>query len=623
MRQVLENTLSLGAKNSVVHAFKKLVYHSLGMTFKSEDKNASNDSSIPPRYIAELDKDLYSKAVSLPEAATVSLDSDIDDKLKYGEFSGGSVYKTLDGDIDENNKDVRAQEGWLILDRSSNDYAIFVAESDTYIIAIKSFTPKPIVKDFMPLYIKLNESIRHSHSTVEDSIKADTKFTDSLAVTYRYDVSDIVTSYTEQEYTNTASDSAFVYNSSGSGGSSGGSGRTPRDKFSLEFPMLSVISSDLKVQIYKAWLLYMQAVLLYGDFIFFGLSLKDRINKLKNAEWDAYKQEKIKQNYESEFNKDGYYGVYPGQIGPVPQAARSNDAINEVQTVIYVLDPSTSDLKAPSNSYYFDDNNSAVGVLYCFQTPESIGYNVQSSYETVTTRGTQQPLQYYNQANQVDLSFTLKWHIDEVKSLQNGAGVSYSLQDIARISEWYTRPWDTGGGNRGKLCKVILPSIARVGYITSANISYSGDMYGDVVGSINKDRKMDNGSGNNYAEYGYNVLEVTFTMVVVQDIDLTMMSSWEDYQYGEPALETNSFSDTFKDKAKDLLVRGDGKTDQGLSTAYYDREIDYSDNLGAYALGASNALEIAKLSADIATAGIDLAKAEVNMANAAADFFNI
>lgn len=582
MRQVLDDTLSLGAKNAVVHAFKKLVYNSLGKDFKSEDKNATSNTTIPPRYVAELDKDLYNKAVSLPEALTVSLDKTSNvDKYQYGIFAGGTVYKTLDGDIDENNKDVRQQEGWLILDRSSTEYALFVADSGTYIIAISSFTPTPIVKDFKPLYDKLSET-KHTNTVTEDSVKNDKQHIGALAVTYRDDVSNIVTSYTEEEYSYTedVSHQAESGSSSGSGGGGddpGGSTSYVEKEYGKILPLLSSIDACAKVKLYQAWLLFMNAALLWESAILLKENLEDRLKRLTD-------------------DNAGIYGLYPKQLESKIDS-RLRNSFEEVQAVVYVI---KDDTKVSS----VDDVKYADGTdfLMCYQTPETISYTSQANYEPVSTRGSQIPLQYYNNANQIDLSFTLKWHIDEVKTFVNNNNLGEyfyrdGFQTITQIADSFTRPWDADGANKRKLCKVILPSITHIGYITSVQIQYSGDMVGSRLGilksgtqgtAISGDDMLsanDNGEAfNSPTEYGYNMLEITFNMIVVQDINLLPC--------GE-SLTSGSFP---------MLVQG---------------------TIGERTDAATKVIQSIELGADIVTAGANLAEAVVNMGKASAELFSL
>ena len=193
------NLLSYGANNSTVSAFSELVNNaeagiqdsassamnsaksaasnaaksvtgkvssavgSVTSTVNSAKSRASSiqselASALPKKHLSELNQELYDKACNLPEAKTVSLKLLNDaSQQKYGHFKGGTVYKTFDGEIDTSNKNVRAQDGWIVIDNSSGLYCLFTNNNKSYIIAIKDFTPQPLVEDFTPLYNKLSE----------------------------------------------------------------------------------------------------------------------------------------------------------------------------------------------------------------------------------------------------------------------------------------------------------------------------------------------------------------------------------------------------------------------------------------------------------------------------------
>jgi hypothetical protein len=176
-------------------------------------------------------------------------------------------------------------------------------------------------------------------------------------------------------------------------------------------------------------------------------------------------------------------------------------------------------------------------ILFCYQQPESISYNVDSSYEPQSPRGSQTPYQFYQSTGQVTLSFELKWHLDEVLENDNK-----TLQEIADLSEFFARPWDNGNGSiTPKLCKVILPSISEIGYISAVNISYSGDMAGETdKGNITHNYLAPEGaseretftslsdvseSTHKSVYYTYNFLTITFTMLVVRDVKLLPLNN--------------------------------------------------------------------------------------------------
>ena len=249
---------------------------------------------------------------------------------------------------------------------------------------------------------------------------------------------------------------------------------------------------------------------------------------------------KINEENEKEISKDklaeisngSFYYHVPGQVSSSNIEINKDNkskisAYNDIQAMIYDM---------PNNDSNYDNS---ISQLLCYQQPESISYNAEASYEAINTRGTQQPFQLYSNANAISLSFVLKWHNDEVKTFSTGvegpttsSGTSLSLQAIADIAENFTRPWERGNSISPKLVKVILPGISEIGYMTSAQITYNGDMTGDLT---NADTKLDglnsswqgaylHSSGNGDHQYAtnyyYTQLEITFTLLIVKDIKL-------------------------------------------------------------------------------------------------------
>ena len=254
-----------------------------------------------------------------------------------------------------------------------------------------------------------------------------------------------------------------------------------------------------------------------------------KINEENEKEIDKSKPAEIK-------NGSFYYHV-PGQVSSSNIKINNKinkdkiSAYNDIQAMIYDM---------PNNDPTYGNS---ISQLLCYQQPESISYNAEASYEAVNTRGTQQPFQLYSNANAISLSFVLKWHNDEVKTFSTGvegpttsSGTSLSLQTIADIAENFTRPWEHGNSISPKLVKVILPGISEIGYMTSAQITYNGDMTGDLItdsegklktklGVFNSEWQNGFGSGgygdHQYAtNYYYTQLEITFTLLIVKDIKL-------------------------------------------------------------------------------------------------------
>jgi hypothetical protein len=207
--------------------------------------------------------------------------------------------------------------------------------------------------------------------------------------------------------------------------------------------------------------------------------------------------------------------IYPRQIwsSAEKEAIDSERSVyNNIQAVIYDLP-----------GYIGNSSNTIHGSmqqLLCYQQPDSVSYSSTASYEPVSPRGSQQPFQFYQSHNAMELSFTLKWHIDEIRTLAKNSHESYTMQDIAQIAEDFTRPWSTGDSIHPKLCKVILPGISQIGYITSATIQYSGDMSGDYTtnGGVLTGGSNDSLQERKVYNYFYSQIEVNFSMIIVKDI---------------------------------------------------------------------------------------------------------
>ena len=215
-----------------------------------------------------------------------------------------------------------------------------------------------------------------------------------------------------------------------------------------------------------------------------------------------------------------------------------------VQAMLYdIPDDSTGDV--------IKDRDKASNLLLCFQQPDNISYSAQASYDTVQTRGSQQPFMFYQCANAITMNFTLKWHIDELRMMNyyeddsyqgyvsgyineadQDAGQLMSLQDIAAMAEDFTRPWKNRESITPKRVRVVLPGIVRSGYITSAQITYTGDMtgslhtmnpetspQGDKIGNINSVYSAE------ITEYYYSQIEVSFELMILQEIELRKQDS--------------------------------------------------------------------------------------------------
>lgn len=469
---VLEDRLlSLGAKNSTVYAFEQLVNNCIGINSITSQNRSNN--TLPVRRIAELTQELYNKAASLPEAQSVSFKYlDNASKFQYGNFKGGNTYKTFNGDVDSNNKNAKPQHGWIILDRSSSEYCLFTNNDKSLIIAIADFEPTPIIEDFTPLYEKL---CQQKYSGSNTGLYADDiRSAYALAVTFRLEVSILLTN-----------------------------------------------------KLYQAWLIFMNAYRLVGEFSLLIKKLKGE--KAKNIE-NSYQDGPLEFNLDYKSDPKSF-GIYPKQIVGVYEFNGKDSAYNEVQAIIYDL-PGGGNSSNPTWSL----NEPHMEQLLCYQQPDSISYTSSAGFEAVTARGTQQPFQFYTNANEIRLSFTLAWHIDELRTFAKKDGNHYTLQDVANIAENFTRPWESGESLTPKLCKVILPGISEIGYITQAQIEYSGDMTGDwrsdfaglisdntSGSSSNTENNSTNNSSlkyNSVTNYHYTEIKISFELLIVKEIKL-------------------------------------------------------------------------------------------------------
>lgn len=458
------NKLCLDAKNETVYAFETLVDQTLG--YASSKLDDINISGTTAHIVSKFTKDLYDKVQTVSEINTTELQKSLitGGDYIYAKFIGSNIYKSLDGTIDKLSK-MSNKLGWITLDNLSGDYAFLKNTVGTYIVSLSDIKPESIITDFQALYDKLQET-RFAGS---DRFFNDINTALSLVTTYRNIIApnianteqdDIIT-HTETDQICTLTD--FKHYTLG---------ESPSPAL-LQMP----ISSD------------------------------DNSTEQSQYKLDNYKLKKV---------PDYFHGVYPKQISVQPlesSLAFNQNAVNEIQAIIY-------DLPEYNEKNY--SNGKSYSILYCFQKPESVSYNAAASFDTVSPRGSQQPFQFYASANAIDLGFTLDFHIDEVRSLKKANGGHYSLQDIADIAENFTRPWiaESDGGNvnsvKPKVVKVVLPGVSEIGYMTQANITYSGDMTGDMTqgGGL---ASMSNGVLTNYH---YTQLQISFTLVLLKDIKL-------------------------------------------------------------------------------------------------------
>lgn len=475
------NKLCLEAKNETVYAFETLIDQALGYTGSKLDN--INISDATAHIVSTFTTDLYDKVQTIPEINTTELTKSLiaGGDYIYAKFIGSNIYKSLDGTIDKLSK-MSDKLGWVTLDNQSTNYAFLRNTFGTYIVALADISPEPIITNFQSLYDKLQET-RFAGS---DRFFNDINTALSLVVTYRSAIApsttdpaqdDIIT-HVETDQICTLTD--FKHYTLDE----------PPSHSLLQIPMSVDGQSTGQLQFAKAFKPY------------------TTVNYEKpQFKLDNYKLKKV---------PDYFHGVYPKQISVQPlesSLAFNKSAVNEIQAIIY-------DLPEYNEKNY--SNGKSYSILYCFQKPENISYNAAASFDTVSPRGSQQPFQFYASANAIDLTFTLDFHIDEVRTLKKVNGGHYSLQDIADIAENFTRPWiaESDGGNvnsvKPKVVKVVLPGVSEIGYITQANITYSGDMTGDMT----QGGGLASMSKGVLTSYHYTQLQISFTLVLLKDIKL-------------------------------------------------------------------------------------------------------
>ena len=490
---VLEyNKLSLGSKNSTVDAFKTLVEECLGSDTKTKQRSVV--ASLPDKYESELDRELYDKAADLPEAKTVSfkyLDNKSD--ILYGVFKGSSIYKDFSGTIDSSKKGTGNQYGWLIIDRSSDKYCLFVnyGSNSSVIISIDDFEVQQLIEDLSPLYDKLKE---RKYEFDESFIK-DTQLSTSLAVSMKDYVSDIL------------------------------SERKSDNEDSTSWSKLPTGEITIRDKLFNIWKMYLSAYLAVGEFSLL-------IQQIQNGE----------------FTKDPRsFNIFPaGDFTNVKDTRSLSDfsKFSIVQAIVY-------DIPAYFGDTGVNRDANSKHMLVCFQQPESVSYTSSASYESVSPRGSQIPYQYYQNASQIELTFELKWHIDELRSLNK----DITLEHVERIAESFNRPWETENGSLvPKVCGVILPGISRVGYISSVSVTHGGSMTGKYTSDVREadDSGLYNGRsvGSSLSgfmtDYYYSELTITFSMILLQDV--TLHSTDEDPEKHPDYKAINNMNSIINDK---------------------------------------------------------------------------
>lgn len=477
------NKLCLEAKNETVYAFETLIDQARG--YASSKLDNINISDATAHIVSTFTTDLYDKVQTIPEINTTELTKSLiaGGDYIYAKFIGSNIYKSLDGTIDKLSK-MSDKLGWITLDNQSNNYAFLRNTFGTYIVALADISPESIITNFQSLYDKLQET-RFAGS---DRFFNDINTALSLVATYRSAIApsiidpeqgDIITHVETDQICTLTDFKHYILD------------ELPSHSL-LQMPMSVDGQGTGQLQFAKAF----------------------KPDTTVNFEKPQFKLD----NYKLKKVPDYFHGVYPKQISVQPlesSLAFNKSAVNEIQAIIY-------DLPEYNEKNYSDGNDKSYSILYCFQKPENISYNAAASFDTVSPRGSQQPFQFYASANAIDLSFTLDFHIDEVRSLKKATGGHYSLQDIADIAENFTRPWiaENDGGNvnsvKPKVIKVILPGVSEIGYMTQANITYQGDMTGDMT----QGGGLVSMSSGTLTSYHYTQLQISFTLVLLKDIKL-------------------------------------------------------------------------------------------------------
>lgn len=502
------NKLCLGAKNETVYAFESLVDQALG--YASSKLDNINISDTTAHTVSKFTKDLYDKVQTVSEINITELPKSLiaGDDYIYAKFIGSNIYKSLDGTIDKLSK-MSNKLGWITLDNLSSAYAFLKNTAGTYIVSLSDIKPESIITDFQALYDKLQET----RFALSDRFFNDYNSALSLVTTYRGVITDYIVNKDYEEW--------FAY--------------------------LNQIHTltDFKHFVLKYSSSLLQKSL--GGIDVLGYNIGDVVSDglySLTEDLPAYLSDKRNEKRVPDY----FYGIYPKQIGTQPlesKLAFNKDAINEIQAIVYDL-PGYNDHSDPNG-----DNN-IFSILYCFQQPENISYNANASFDNVSPRGSQQPFQFYASAQAIELSFTLKFHIDEVRSLKKPNGAHYSLQEIADIAENFQRPWLTEGAAginsvKPKVVKVILPGISEIGYMSSVGITYNGDMTGDMT----KGGGLKSTEDGMLTNYHYTQLDISFGFIVLKDIKLT-----------NPGDTTNKSSNIYKNV---------------LDTAYHKMKTIYED----------------------------------------------
>lgn len=474
--------LSLGTFNTTVTAFKNMVDERLGI---SAAINAAEEAS-------EFGLNLYMKALKLQECQNIAFDyiDSVGTKL-IGNFNGLKIYKDFAGTIATTVSNTAQQFGKAILDNQNLDFSLFENVDTSFIMSLSDFSVEPLISDFTSLYQMLLTEGFEKLETYNDDIQ----LTSSLFVTFGSYLS-----------------SAIIYNETN---------KNPDNYLSSidAFKSDALPNNDTLLPVVTG-----------GSVIIPNIANGDvSSNKVKDVDVSNYGTQEAIANIASEVI-DGQSNILTKNVNQLKPSDLSS-----VQAIIFDIDH-----KLP--------------ILKCWQLPESISYSASAQFDSVATRGTQQPFQFYNCANQISLSFNLKWHIDELYVYDEEtrevklASDYQSLQEIATAAEAFTRPYYEDNSLKPKVCGVILPSISQIGYITEAQISYSGAVTAaETSGKSQRDLStfekmalraseesylsgtdLDVVYAKNNETYEYSVLEISFQLLIIKDVDLVSSKKNDD-----------------------------------------------------------------------------------------------
>lgn len=533
MSNSMFDKLSLGAINSTVTAFKNLVEDHASSTKNLVDQhNSSNIYSINnsediytkfnatvESIVTEFDFDLYSKALKLPECQNISFsyNEDIANNL-IGTFTGSKIFKDFNGTIKADTgsiiSQITNQIGKIIIDSANTEYAIFTNNSDiSEIISLSDFNSKPLVNDFSDLYQTL---LNNKFSKLEN-YTSDTKSFGSLFTSFSEYTTDDITGSTSSQ--------------------------------------MSSVTGDLIDNTQSQWNPVLNDIFLTID-SFKNIVIPDIINSTQINLSIPNSADKFISTIPSsdgstnlgstsDIDKDTSdlsgkeVSISTNNINPNKSDSDSNSLLDQTKEKLAHIASNfydTIDIAQVQATITYDGLKH---MLKCWQQPESISYSASAQFDGIPSRGTQQPFQFYNCANQITLGFELKWHIDELDLYKSKYK---TLQEIADIAEDFTRPYENGDSLMPKLCVVSLPSLSEIGYITEAQISYGGaitgtanqpyshqirDVTSDNQASIKYIYEENNLKDIDYKThisnklYQYSTLTINFQLLIVKDIKLS------------------------------------------------------------------------------------------------------